>query len=31
LLAVCLGSLSSFLPAYNASRIGIVEGLRQIG
>jgi putative ABC transport system permease protein len=31
LVAVTLGLVSGYLPAYNASRINIVEGLRHIG
>ncbi len=31
LVAVLVGFLSAAIPAYNASRIGIVEGLRHIG
>lgn len=31
LVAVTLGVVSGYLPAYNASRINIVEGLRHIG
>jgi ABC-type antimicrobial peptide transport system permease subunit len=31
LVAAVVGFLSSLIPSYNASRIGIVEGLRHIG
>ena len=31
LVAVLLGLVSGYLPAYNASRMNIVEGLRHIG
>ena len=31
LVALVLGLVSGYLPAYNASRINIVEGLRHIG
>jgi putative ABC transport system permease protein len=31
LIAVILGVVSGYLPAYKASRINIVEGLRHIG
>jgi ABC-type antimicrobial peptide transport system permease subunit len=31
LAALILGLVSGYLPAYNASRMNIVEGLRYIG
>jgi putative ABC transport system permease protein len=31
LVAACLGLVSGYLPAYNAARLNIVEGLRHIG
>jgi ABC-type antimicrobial peptide transport system permease subunit len=30
-VAAMMGFFSSFLPSYNASRLGIVDGLRHIG
>jgi len=31
LIAVVLGVVSGYLPAYRASRVNIVDGLRHIG
>jgi ABC-type antimicrobial peptide transport system permease subunit len=31
LVAALVGFMSAFVPAYNASRMNIVEGLRHIG